>query len=206
MSPGRRGCKLFAGGCVILLLYTQRKYFKILIPCSFSLCWPLLLLLQQKEPFSPFWEYMKGGAGEAFSSRGWIYNFILTWLILHREVFVQEAACLIMAQLCLTESKHGARVCREEPLWHVTQTAHMGDVIVAQISWCLAHIWLSEVGLSVCPAGNNAAAIWDSASIKPQQGSAVPFLIFMFSRLRMSYQHIMIPMTSLTICPQLLYC
>lgn len=28
-------------------------------------------------------------------------------MIRHREVFVQEVACLIMAQLCLTESKHG---------------------------------------------------------------------------------------------------
>lgn len=31
---------------------------------------------------------------------GWIYNFILSWLTLHREVFVQEAACLITVQLC----------------------------------------------------------------------------------------------------------
>lgn len=69
---------------------------------------------------------------------GWIYNFILTWLILHREVFVQEAACLIMVQLCLTESKHHAKDCQERSC---TDTAHKrftwarGDVIIGQISW-----------------------------------------------------------------------
>lgn len=80
--------------------------------------------------------------------RGWIYNFILTWLILHREVFVQEAACLIMVQLCLAESKHDARDCQQELRWHVTRAPHVGvgwrHPPVAQISRRWACYWLSN--------------------------------------------------------------
>lgn len=60
---------------------------------------------------------------------GWIY-FILTWLISHRKLFVQEAACLIMVRLRLVESKHDAKGCQQELLGHVTQTWVQGDVIL----------------------------------------------------------------------------
>lgn len=85
--------------------------------------------IREKKPFLHFESRWKRGNFR----RGWIYNFILTWLILHREVFVQEAACLIMVQLCL-DWEQTKRNC--------TDTSHKrfmrvrGDVIVTQISWC----------------------------------------------------------------------
>lgn len=98
----------------------QRKhYIKIFItcrfqgPCSFSLCWHLIkLMLCAVTERALFLHFFRNTWKSGNFRRGWIYNFILTWLILHREVFVQEAACLIMVQLCLTESKHDAKGCQ----------------------------------------------------------------------------------------------
>lgn len=72
--------------------------FKACVTSCIAAVWlPWHCALNRKKPFLHFENTWKEGNFR----RGWIYNFILTWLILHREVFVQEAACLIMAQLCL---------------------------------------------------------------------------------------------------------
>lgn len=56
-----------------------------------------------------------------------------------QRVLVQEAACLIMGQLYLTESKHGAKGSQQEPNWRIPKGSR-GRWVKLETS----HDWLGK--------------------------------------------------------------
>lgn len=83
--------------------------------------------------------------------RGWIYNFILTWLIIHREVFVQEAACLIMVRLRLD--------------WEQTLCQRL------DVGWCHPHSGLAAQQ-KFSPQTPSHKTTWRDISSKSGRGNA----------------------------------
>lgn len=93
--------------------------------CTFSDCWHLIKMMwyQKETPSLSLENTWQTGSFH----RGWIYDFILTWLILDAEVLLQEAACLIMARVRANMMPEAGTTVTPKRLWR-------GDVIVTEVS------------------------------------------------------------------------